>query len=72
MVTLKNGQTIELKRPHLKGGSRKPLSRDEIIQKYFSNLEYGEFPKDQGQRLLDLALNIPKLKDLSPLLSFIG
>jgi 2-methylcitrate dehydratase PrpD len=40
-VTFRDGSQTELRQPHMRGGKREPLSRDELVQKFQGNALYG-------------------------------
>ncbi len=69
-VTMKDGTVRELRQPHMRGGVHEPLTRDELIRKFHSNIAYGGWNKDQGERLLDFCTNIEKHKNLLGMASF--
>jgi 2-methylcitrate dehydratase PrpD len=41
LATLKDGRTLEEFQPHLRGGSRDPLTREELLKKCAANIVYG-------------------------------
>ena len=59
-MTLKDGRVIEERQPHIRGGSREPLTRAEIETKFRANCEYGGWPKARSDRFLAA---VPKLFD---------
>ena len=38
---LRDGSVIEEYQPHLRGGSRSPMTREELLAKFTANLDYG-------------------------------
>jgi 2-methylcitrate dehydratase PrpD len=44
-VSLNDGQVVEARQPHLRGGRREPLERGEIVAKMRANLVYGGWPE---------------------------
>ena len=46
-ATLKDGSTHEARRPHLRGGSREPLSDAEIVAKFEENARFGGWTADR-------------------------
>ena len=66
-VTLKNGEVIELRQPHMRGGKREPLSREELVRKFHGNAVYGAWRESDAAGLLDFCLGIEKHEDLSGL-----
>ncbi len=69
-VTLQNGKVIELRQPHMRGGRREPLSRDELVRKFRSNITYGGWPQTLGEKLLSFCLEIETKSDLTELRQF--
>ena len=69
-VTFNNGEVVELRQPHMRGGKREPLSREELIRKFRSNVAYGGWPAGLGEKLLDFCLNIESRNDLGELRQF--
>lgn len=69
-VQFKKGNTKEIRRSHMRGGVREPLTREELISKFYSNIKYGEWPKALGDDLLDFCINIENEKDFSKLKLF--
>ncbi len=66
-VTLTDGKVLELRQPHMRGGKREPLSRDELIRKYHDNAIYGGWQRPDAERLLDFCLAIESQGDLGGL-----
>src|SRR6266404_1228165 len=54
-VTLKNGQTLEERQPHMRGGAHEPLSRADIEEKFRLNCAYGGWNEAQAERFLAYA-----------------
>jgi 2-methylcitrate dehydratase PrpD len=44
-ATMKDGSVHEVTQPHLRGGVREPLTRDELVQKFEANLAFAECSK---------------------------
>jgi len=67
-MTLTNGQVVEERQPHIRGGAHEPLTRTEIEAKFRGNCEYGGWTKEKAERVLKA---LPKLfngpLDLAPL-----
>jgi 2-methylcitrate dehydratase PrpD len=55
IATLKDGRVIEEYQPHLRGGSRAPLTRDELVQKCAANIRYGGCAAELTDRLVAFA-----------------
>jgi 2-methylcitrate dehydratase PrpD len=66
-VTLRDGNVVELRQPHMRGGRREPLSREELIRKYHDNAVYGGWQRPDAERLLDFCLHIADQQDLGGL-----
>lgn len=66
-ATLKNGEVIELHQPHLRGGSRDPLSRAELDHKFMQNTAFGGWSKTRGEALLGFAAALPQRRNLAEL-----
>jgi 2-methylcitrate dehydratase PrpD len=69
-ATLKDGTVRELRQPHMRGGKREPLSRDELVRKFHGNAIYGGWRENDAQKLLDFCLGIAGHKDMSGLAQF--
>ena len=52
-ATLRDGQVVELRQPHMRGGAHAPLSDAEIEGKFFDNVLYGGWARAQAERLRD-------------------
>jgi 2-methylcitrate dehydratase PrpD len=51
-VKLKNGKILEERQPHIRGGTREPLSRADVEEKFRLNCAYGGWPADRGEDFL--------------------
>ncbi len=51
-ATLADGQVVEIRQPHMRGGARDPLPDQEIIAKYLANCAYGGFDPRRAAALL--------------------
>jgi 2-methylcitrate dehydratase PrpD len=51
-ATLKNGTVREVRKPHMRGGAREPLSDDEIQSKFLENLKFGGWDTRRSTRLI--------------------
>jgi 2-methylcitrate dehydratase PrpD len=69
-VTLKDGSTIALDQPHMRGGMREPLTRGQIIAKFHGNIAHGHWPEALGRDLLAFCEGLPDHRDLAGLASF--
>jgi 2-methylcitrate dehydratase PrpD len=54
-VTLDDGSVIEERQPHLRGGAREPLTREELERKFRGNCMHGGWAPALAQRWLDMA-----------------
>jgi 2-methylcitrate dehydratase PrpD len=54
-VTLNNGDVIEERQPHLRGGAREPLSKADIEAKLLLNARYGGWTETQAKTAVALA-----------------
>jgi len=69
-VTMKDGSVRELRQPHMRGGRKEPLTREELVTKFRANIAYGGWPAELGEELLDFCITLADAKDLSRLASF--
>ncbi len=54
-ATLTDGTTVEEAQPFLRGGSRDPMSREELIAKCAANIAYGEFNTSLAEAIAEFA-----------------
>jgi 2-methylcitrate dehydratase PrpD len=66
-VTLNDGSRHEARQPHLRGGAREPLGRDEILAKFRANTAFGGWPSDKTERLEAFCLSLFEQPNLSGL-----
>ncbi|HEY7689957.1 MAG TPA: MmgE/PrpD family protein [Dongiaceae bacterium] len=66
-ATLRNGKAIRLDQPHLRGGSRDPLSRAELEHKFRQNAQFGGWPKDRAEALLAFGAGLAAQRDMAGL-----
>jgi 2-methylcitrate dehydratase PrpD len=66
-ATLRDGRVIELCQPHLRGGSRAPLSREELTRKFLSNAAFGGWSRESAEALLEVGVSLPKQRSLDSL-----
>ncbi|MGH7040693.1 MAG: MmgE/PrpD family protein, partial [Acetobacteraceae bacterium] len=50
-ATLRDGQVIELRQPHMRGGAHAPLSEAELQTKFLDNALYGGWDRTRAERL---------------------
>ncbi|MCA6117837.1 MmgE/PrpD family protein [Bradyrhizobium sp. WSM 1738] len=53
-ATLNDGSVVEERQPHLRGGAREPLTRQDVIDKFRLNAEYGGWSAAQSDAALQL------------------
>jgi len=53
-VTLKDGSVIEERQPHLRGGAKEPLTRQDVTDKFALNARHGGWDKSQSDAALKL------------------
>jgi 2-methylcitrate dehydratase PrpD len=53
-ATLKDGSVIEERQPHLRGGAREPLTRQDVADKFALNAGHGGWSKAQSEAALKL------------------
>jgi hypothetical protein len=51
-VRLANGQSVEERQAHLRGGAREPLSAQDLEEKFRANGAYGGWDEARAQRWL--------------------
>ena len=71
-VAMKDGSVRELRQPHMRGGVHEPLSRDELIVKFRSNIAYGGCAIERGEQLLNFCVTVEGHDDLKGLADFRG
>jgi len=54
-MTLKDGRTFEERQPHIRGGVREPLAREEIERKFQGNVRYGGWKAARAEHFLRFA-----------------
>jgi 2-methylcitrate dehydratase PrpD len=69
-VTMKDGSRHSLDQPHMRGGAREPLTREQIVAKFHGNVAYGGWPEALGQRLLAYCETFDAHRDLTGLAAF--
>jgi 2-methylcitrate dehydratase PrpD len=66
-ATLRDGRTIQIDQPHLRGGSRDPLSRAELEHKFRQNAAFGGWSVGRSEALLAFAVELKTQRDLAKL-----
>ena len=66
-ATLKDGRIMQLDQPHLRGGSRDPLTRAELQHKFMQNALFGGWSKDRADALLEFGSRLQAQRDMSTL-----
>jgi 2-methylcitrate dehydratase PrpD len=64
---LRDGRTIQIDQPHLRGGSRDPLSRAELEHKFRRNAAFGGWSSGRSEALLAFAVELKTERDLAKL-----
>jgi len=54
-IVLRDGQVVEERQPHFRGGAQQPLSCAEIEEKFFANAAYGGWPRARAEAAHDLS-----------------
>ncbi|WP_102959468.1 MmgE/PrpD family protein [Mangrovicella endophytica] len=57
---LKDGRTVEARKPHMRGGAKEPLTDAELVAKFRANVEFGKASPEQRQIALE------RLQSLAP------
>ena len=69
-ATLTDGSVREIEQPHMRGGSREALSRDELVTKFRANLRFGQWPESAADELQCFCETFQKAGNLKKLSSF--
>lgn len=69
---LAGGRSVSTSQPHLRGGQREPLSRDELRAKLEANLAFGGWPTERAREIADFSLTVFEQDDLAGLAAFRG
>lgn len=69
-VRHRDGSVTELRQPHMRGGKREPLSRDELVRKFFGNAAFGGWRSSDADALLAFCLGMAARPDLTGLSNF--
>ena len=69
-VTLDDGEVIELRQPHMRGGVREPLTEEHITAKFYSNAAFGGWSEERARALLDYCRDLASHDDMSGLKAF--
>jgi 2-methylcitrate dehydratase PrpD len=70
LATMRDGSTYEVNQPHLRGGVREPLSRDELVNKFEANLAFANCSIDEMRALRACCENIFDAADMQGLQAF--
>lgn len=71
-ASLRDGAVIELRQPHMRGGTNAPLSQADLEAKFFDNALYGGWSWTAAERLRDWAQEVLTAPDLGDLRAFRG
>jgi 2-methylcitrate dehydratase PrpD len=66
-ATLTDGSEIKLDQPHLRGGSRDPLSQEELDFKFRQNAAFGGWQSDRAEALLAFGRGLSGQKNIAAL-----
>ena len=69
-AVLRNGEEIVIRQPHMRGGAREPLPRDEIVAKFRNNTAFGGWSERQSTALMDWCGNLFDAPDLTGISAF--
>jgi 2-methylcitrate dehydratase PrpD len=69
-VSLADGTTREIRQPHMRGGSREPLSTAELEAKFMDNAGYGGWTREQSERFVRWSRDLFRLNDLESIREF--
>ena len=71
-ATLRDGTVHEIRRSHLRGGARQPLTRADLLGKFMGNADFGGWTEDKAGRLASFLETFGGVADLSSLADFRG
>ena len=54
-MTLRDGRVFEERQPHIRGGAKGPLTREDLERKFRSNVAYGGWDEERASRVLESA-----------------
>jgi 2-methylcitrate dehydratase PrpD len=66
-ATVKGGSVRETIQPHLRGGVREPLDRNELVDKFRANLTFGGISQKHSGEIEDTLSGLFDAPDMSPL-----
>lgn len=69
-ATMKDGSEHIVRQPHMRGGTREPLQRQEIVTKFRNNVLFGGWSEEQADALQAWCEDLFDLKDLATLATF--
>ena len=69
-ATMRNGSDHVVRQPHMRGGTREPLERREIVAKFQNNVRFGGWSEQQSNTLQSWCENLFDMKDLNELATF--
>lgn len=72
VVRLRDGTVREARQPHMRGGVKEPMSRDELKAKFLANALHGGWDEARAQRLAEYCDGLFEATDLSGLAQFRG
>jgi len=69
-ATLRDGSIHEIRKPHLRGGIRAPLTQADLISKFQANTAFGGWDIEMSDQLRYFCENIDSLPDLQAIAQF--
>jgi 2-methylcitrate dehydratase PrpD len=54
-MTLRDGRVFEERQPHIRGGTKEPLTREDLERKFRSNVAHGGWDEERASRVLESA-----------------
>ncbi len=69
-AVLRDGRDHVVRQPHMRGGTREPLERAEILAKFRNNAHFGGWSDQQATALQSWCENVFDVKDLTELATF--
>ena len=69
-ATLRDGNEREIEQPHMRGGARESLSRNELVTKFKANVAFGGWPDSAANQLQSFCEGFTQSDDLKELSKF--
>jgi 2-methylcitrate dehydratase PrpD len=71
-ATLDDGTVVEARQPHMRGGAREPIGRDELVAKFRANAAFGGWDDARSNALLGFCDGLFDAPDIGKLADFRG